>query len=89
MAVNNRNLKKTLIFKANVTNETKVLDYYYAVPGSRRGLDVLGLVLFCATFGAVLASLGEKGVPMIVFFEILNECSLKIIRYIMWYFFNK
>lgn len=66
------------------TNETYVA-YFYAMPSSRRGLNVLGLVVFCATFGAMLASLGERGQPMITFFEILNEVSIKIIHLVMWF----
>lgn len=70
-------------YAKNETNHTYV-DYYYAKEGYRRGLNVLGLVVFCATFGAMLASLGERGKPMVQFFEILNEVSIKIIRLVMW-----
>lgn len=69
----------------NETSNETYIDYYIAKPSSRRGLNVLGLVVFCATFGAMLASLGERGQPMITFFEILNEVSIKIIRLVMWY----
>lgn len=73
----------------NLSNETvvqeKVVDYYMATQNSRRGLDVLGLVVFCITFGAVLASMGERAKIMIEFFEILNEASIKIIRLMMWF----
>lgn len=76
----------TMLEDGTIINETvKVIDYYEPVSGSRRGLNVLGLVMFCVTFGAVLASLGERAKLMVTFFEILNEASIKIIRLIMWF----
>lgn len=69
---------------SNLTHQVKVVDYYEPKPGTRSGLDVLGLVVFCVTFGAMLASLGPRGDLMIQFFEILNEVSIKIIRLMMW-----
>lgn len=68
----------------NLTQLNKVVDYYEAKPGTRAGLDVLGLVVFCITFGAMLSTLGKRGDLMLQFFEILNEVSIKIIRLMMW-----
>ena len=62
----------------------KVVDYYKQNPSKRKGLDVLGLVLFCITFGAMLAQIGQKGEVMVNFFEALNEVSIRIIRLLMW-----
>ena len=59
-------------------NSSKIIDYYKPNQGFRRGLDVLGLVVFCITFGAVLANMQEKGKIMIQFFEALNEASIRI-----------
>lgn len=84
---NNSNMTNPLS-NASIVNVTtqKVLDYYDSAPGTRSGIDVLGLVVFCITFGAVVSTLGEKGQLMIQFFEIVNEASIKIIRLMMWYF---
>ncbi|RNA40028.1 excitatory amino acid transporter 3 [Brachionus plicatilis] len=69
----------------NNRNKTvQIIDYYNQIPDSRNGLDVLGLVLFCITFGAMLAQIGERGMVMVHFLEILNEVSIKIIRIVMW-----
>lgn len=73
------------LFNETVASKIKVVDYYSPNAGTRSGLDVLGLVLFCITFGAILSTLGERGQLMIQFFEILNEVSIKIIRLMMWY----
>ena len=37
----------------------ELLDYNMATAGSHRGLNVLGLILFCFVFGGVLASMGK------------------------------
>jgi Na+/H+-dicarboxylate symporter len=61
------------------------IDYYSASPDYRRGIDVLGLVVFCITFGAILSTLGPKANIMIEFFDVLMEVSIRIIRLIMWF----
>ncbi|CAF0913995.1 unnamed protein product, partial [Brachionus calyciflorus] len=71
--------------KNNETRISQVIDYYDQIEGSRKGLDVLGLVLFCILFGAMLAQIGERGMIMVHFFEILNEVSIKIIQLLMWF----
>jgi solute carrier family 1 (high affinity glutamate transporter) protein 1 len=77
-------MNSSVINASNKTNYTLEIDYYKPSPSYRRGLDVLGLVVFCITFGAVLAQMGEKGKVMVTFFEALNEASIRIIRLVMW-----
>ena len=79
-------LNSTLINSSitNKTNYTMEIDYYKPTASYRRGLDVLGLVVFCITFGAVLAQMEERGKVMVSFFESLNEASIRIIRLVMW-----
>jgi len=45
--------------------------------------DVLPIIAFALLFGAVLTTLGEKGQPLIGFFEGLNEGMLKITDLVM------
>ena len=44
---------------------------------------MLGLVMFCFVFGAVIAKLGEQGEILMKFFESLNEASIKMINLVM------
>ena len=82
-------MNSSVINASNKTNYTLEIDYYKPSASYRRGLDVLGLVVFCITFGAVLAQMGEKGKVMVSFFEALNEASIRIIRLVMWLVLNR
>lgn len=48
-------------------------------------MNVLGLIVFCVIFGAVLSTMGEKGRPVIRFFEGVNEAVMKIVHLVVWY----
>lgn len=72
------------LFKVINPQKIQILEYYKATGDSRRSLNVLGLVVFCITLGAVLARMNERGRPMVQFFEALNEASIHIIRLVMW-----
>lgn len=61
----------------------RVFDYYKAVAGSRRSLNVLGVILFCFVFGGVLASMGKEAEIIVKIFEALNNCSVRMIRLVM------
>ena len=57
--------------------------YYRATPGSHRGLNVLGLILFCFVFGGVLASMGKQAEVMIKLSECINEACVRMITLVM------
>ncbi|CAF0717381.1 unnamed protein product [Brachionus calyciflorus] len=61
----------------------KEFDYYKAVSGGRRSLNVLGVILFCFVFGGVLASMGKEGEILVKIFEALNNCSVRMIKLVM------
>lgn len=80
---------KTLKFlPSGLTNSSelaiiKEFDYYKAVGGSRRSLNVLGIIVFCFVFGGVVASMGKEGEILVKIFEALNNCSVKMIKLVM------
>ncbi|RNA28020.1 excitatory amino acid transporter 3 [Brachionus plicatilis] len=77
---------KTVYNYSNITNENKsirVIDYYEPVDDRKRGINVLGLVLFSLTFGAMLAKVGPKGHTVLEFFEGLNAVFAKIMQLVM------
>ncbi|XP_063981094.1 excitatory amino acid transporter 2-like isoform X2 [Diachasmimorpha longicaudata] len=50
------------------------------------GTNVMGMIMFCITFGLVLGQMGQKGQVMVDFFEALNEIVMKIVSLIiLWY----
>jgi len=46
-------------------------------------MKLLPIIVFCILFAAALTTLGEKGKPVIGFFEGLNEAMMKIVGWIM------
>lgn len=53
----------------------------------RAGVDmnVLGLIVFSVALGAVLSTMGERGRPVLRFFESFNEAIMKLVHLIVWY----
>ncbi|XP_015124043.1 excitatory amino acid transporter [Diachasma alloeum] len=52
----------------------------------RDGTNVMGMIMFCITFGLLLGQMGQKGQVMVDFFEALNEIVMKIVSLIiLWY----
>ena len=49
-----------------------------------RNMNVLGLVMFSIVFGIVLGRVGERGLPVKLFFESLNEIIMEMISLVMW-----
>ncbi|MBD3169862.1 MAG: cation:dicarboxylase symporter family transporter [candidate division Zixibacteria bacterium] len=47
--------------------------------------NILPLIVFSLIFGAILTSLGEKGVPVVQLFEGLNEAFMKFIQILMYF----
>ena len=46
-------------------------------------LQILPLIVFSLIFGGVLTTLGEKGQPVLKFFDGLNEALMKMVRLVM------
>ncbi len=48
-------------------------------------MNVLGLIIFSIVLGAVLSTMGERGRPVLSFFESFNEAIMKIVHLVVWY----
>lgn len=48
-------------------------------------MEMLPIIVFALVFGGVLTTLGEKGRPVLAFFDGLNEAMMKMVRMIMWF----
>ncbi|XP_004636209.1 neutral amino acid transporter A [Octodon degus] len=49
------------------------------------GMNILGLVLFALMLGVALKKLGSEGEELIRFFNSLNEATMVLVSWIMWY----
>jgi len=52
--------------------------------GAAADMKLLPVIVFCIVFAAALSTLGERGRPVIAFFEGLNEAMMTMVRWIMW-----
>jgi len=43
------------------------------------------VIVFCIAFAAALTTLGERGRPVIAFFEGINEAMMTIVHWLMWF----
>jgi len=48
-------------------------------------MKLLPIIVFCIAFAAALSTLGERGRPVIAFFESLNDGMMKLVEWIMWF----
>ncbi|XP_069696625.1 excitatory amino acid transporter-like isoform X1 [Periplaneta americana] len=49
------------------------------------GINVMGMILFCMTFGLLAGHMGAKGKIIVDIFVALNEIVMKFVGIIMWY----
>ena len=48
------------------------------------GMNVLGVVVFSLALGCVINHLGERGKPLQLFFEALNDATMVLIYIVIW-----
>ncbi|XP_070542913.1 excitatory amino acid transporter-like [Ptychodera flava] len=49
------------------------------------GMNVLGLIVFCITFGILMAKMGKAAYVMHQFFVVLNDIVMQMVLIVMWY----
>ncbi|XP_071115460.1 excitatory amino acid transporter 3-like [Haliotis cracherodii] len=67
----------------NTTEQRRSI--WTAKTANKPGLNVLGMLVYCAVFGAILGKLGHKGRIVFKFFEELNEITMGMVRIVMWF----
>lgn len=74
--------KPTLVNSSQTLNESlrKVATVEY-----KPGMNVLGIIVFCITFGIVMGQLGEQARVMKDFFSVLDAIIMRIVGIVMWY----
>uniref|UniRef100_H2YDN0 Amino acid transporter n=1 Tax=Ciona savignyi TaxID=51511 RepID=H2YDN0_CIOSA len=64
----------TTIVEQNVTVDYRLL-----------GINVLGIICFCITFGVIIGGMGKEGEILVRFFTAFNEAVMKIVGIVIWY----
>ena len=72
-----------LVPKSSLNDKNETILEYFPEGTNGGGINVLGLVMFCLIFGAVLGKMGDQGKILVQFFEALNEASIKMINLVM------
>lgn len=87
----NSTITGKIVFSNATTNvTTEKIEIYppsETVPNglSRKyGLNVLGIVVFSIVFGIVLGRLGDRGTPLKLVLESMNEVIMQMITIVMW-----
>ncbi|XP_069126790.1 excitatory amino acid transporter 3-like [Argopecten irradians] len=79
----NPNVSTTMMPNYTQASSIFVDDPY--VNGKVEGMNVLGLVVFSIFFGCILQRMGNKGKPLVDFFECLHIASMKLVTLVIWY----
>ncbi|KAL2747955.1 excitatory amino acid transporter-like [Vespula maculifrons] len=76
-------IKKKVIIIGNMNQSDHVLEPILVY---KDGMNVMGLIIFCITFGVIAGQLGSKGKLMVDFFIVLNEIVMKFVGIIIIWF---
>jgi len=57
---------------------------YFKVGSYKSGINVLGLICFCLTFGIIIRGMGDQGQILVDFFLAFNEAVMKIVAIVIW-----
>lgn len=73
-------MKKKVIIIGNMNQSDHILEPILVY---KDGMNVMGLIIFCITFGIIAGQLGPKGKLMVDFFVVLNEIVMKFVGIII------
>ncbi|KAI3414022.1 glutamate synthase [NADH] [Globodera pallida] len=73
-------METTYVFDVNNTDVP--LKYK---PVYKDGMNILGVIVFCISFGIVISQLGERARIMVDFFAVLDLVIMRLVSIIMWY----
>ena len=58
--------------------------YCTQVGSYKPGINILGLICFCLTFGVIVGGMGAQGQILVDFFVAFNEAVMKIVAIVIW-----
>uniref|UniRef100_H2YDN5 Amino acid transporter n=1 Tax=Ciona savignyi TaxID=51511 RepID=H2YDN5_CIOSA len=72
-------------FQQSVTEYATLLYSNVGVGSYKLGINVLGIICFCITFGVIIGGMGKEGEILVRFFTAFNEAVMKIVGIVIWY----
>ncbi|XP_043252878.1 excitatory amino acid transporter-like [Colletes gigas] len=76
-------VKKKVITIGNTSQSNYVLEPTLIY---KDGMNVMGMIMFCITFGLIAGQIGTRGKLMVDFFVELNEITMRLVTIVvMWY----
>lgn len=77
---------KTILFSCSFTSHFPPEHYEIQAPylDDGSGMNVLGVVVFSVALGCVINHLEERGRPLMLFFEALNDATMVLIKLVIW-----
>ncbi|KAL3094992.1 hypothetical protein niasHS_006343 [Heterodera schachtii] len=73
-------METTYVYDANKTDVPLKYKTVY-----KDGLNILGIIVFCISFGIVISQLGAQARIMVDFFAVLDLVIMRLVSLIMWY----
>ena len=68
----------------NATEIRMSVKYEYDKVEKVPGTNMLGLIMFSIVFGYILGQMGQTGEPMVVFFRILMNVTMRMVTIAIW-----
>nr|XP_002124271.1 excitatory amino acid transporter 3-like [Ciona intestinalis] len=81
----NETIGTTVGYQVTTVVEQNVTIDYRLVGSYKLGINVLGMISFCITFGIIIGRMGDEGVILVKFFSAFNEAVMKIVGIVIWY----
>ncbi|XP_076235932.1 excitatory amino acid transporter 2 [Calliopsis andreniformis] len=76
-------VKKKVVVMGNMNQSDYILEPTLVY---KDGTNVMGMIMFCITFGLVAGQIGPRGKLMVDFFVVLNDIIMKLVSIVvMWY----
>ena len=83
--LNSKKLNPWMIYaNRNATEIQMEVEYEYDGVEKVPGTNMLGLIMFSIVFGSILGQMGEAGLPMVGFFRILLDVTMRMVTLAIW-----
>ena len=75
---------QSLIEELELSCKNATEERLLVVPGSRQGINILGVIIFAIPFGIILGQLGPEGRRVVQVIGVMNEAIMKLVTIVMW-----
>ncbi len=75
---------KSYIEENGLSCDDATVLYLSVTPGTRDGMNILGIIVFTIAFGIVLGQLGPEGRRLVKVIGTLNQAIMRLVSIVMW-----